>query len=296
MPRQGIMLCSPFDITRFGKWGNRALLQPKYNGERCRAVFNAEGKVDLLSSEMHVITGVPHLVKRLQSTHLRNLELDGELYTHMMDFSLIRSIASRKNSLHPNYEALGYTVFDIVNPHPQEERLKGLNALRSLLPLEVGVAPTLLVDSLEELRKHIDDLCNEGYEGVVLRREGSLYERKRSTNVMKFKPHLQDLYKVVGWKQEIDIRGTSKQALGAFICQGEDGTPFGVGSGPLLTRDNRQILWQSREHLNGMHLLVKYQSITTANHVPLFPVALELWTEEEKRANDEKEGGEESGE
>jgi len=281
MPRQGIMLCSPFDLKRLEKWNNRALLQPKYNGERCRAVFNAEGKVDLLSSEMHIITGVPHLIKKLQALHLRNLELDGELYTHHMDFSLIHSIVSRKVALHTSYEVMEYVVFDLVNTEPQERRLKELNALGSLFPDGVSVSPTWLITSVQEMEGRLKGLYDDGYEGVVLRQEGSLYVRKRSTQLMKYKPHLQDIYAVRGWKQEIDIKGKEKQALGALICEGEDGTPFGVGSGPLLTKDNRKVLWECRDHLKGMYLLVKYQSITTANQVPLFPVALELWTGEE---------------
>jgi len=290
MPRQGIMLCYPFDLQRLEKWGNRALLQPKYNGERCRAIFNAEGKVTLLSSEMHVVTGVPHLINKLQGMHLRNLELDGELYTHQMDFSLIHSIVSRKVALHPNYESIEYTVFDLVNLKIQEERLKDLNSLGSLFPQGINVSLAWSITSVQELESRLKDLYDGGYEGVVLRREGSLYERKRSTSVMKYKPSLQDIYVVRGWKQEVDIHGKEKQALGALICQGDDGTPFGIGSGPLLTRDNRKVLWDCRVHLEGMYLLVKYQSITSANQVPLFPVALELWTSEEyKRWKEEKD-------
>ena len=281
MPRVGIMLCYPFDLGRFEKWGSRALLQPKYNGERCRAIFNAEGKVTLLSSEMHQVTGVPHLINHLQKTRLKNLELDGELYTHQMDFSTIHSIVSRRVDLHPNYEAIEYKVFDLVNLKPQEERLSGLQHLKTMLPQGVEVAPTWEVNSLEEMERRLNELYDDGYEGIVLRKHGNLYRRKRSTEIMKFKPTRQDLYLVVDTKQEIDKNGKAKNTLGAFICAGEDLTLFGIGSGPLLTRDYRILLWQNREHLKGMYLRVKYQSITQANRVPLFPVALELWTEVE---------------
>ncbi len=281
MSRQGIMLCYPFELTRFQRWGSKALLQPKYNGERCRAIINAEGKVTLLSSDMHQITGVPHLVNRLQGAHLKNLELDGELYTHHMDQSMIHSIVSRKVSLNPSYEELGYTVFDVVGPKPIEDRLSELMLLEPYLPQGVTRAPTQLVTSIEEVERELNRLYDEGYEGVVLKQHQGKYERKRSTQWMKFKPRQVDVYLIRGTKQEVDIHGKEKQALGAFICQSEGEELFRVGSGPLLTRDGRVMLWQLREQLPGMYLQIKYQSLTQANEVPLFSSAQAILTKEQ---------------
>lgn len=281
MPRQGIMLCYPFEVSRFLKWESKALLQPKYNGERCRAVFNSEGKVTLLSSDMHQITGVPHLIHKLQGTHLRNCELDGELYTHHMDQSMIHSIVSRKVSLNPSYEELGYVVFDFITPQTIEERLQELAHICTNFPPGVSVAPTYLVQSLEEVEGHVTSIYDAGYEGIVLKQLGGRYERKRSTQWMKLKPKQVDVYLIRGTKQEVDIHGKAKQALGAFICQSEGESLFSVGSGALLTRDARNMLWQLRESLPGMYLQIKYQGITQANSVPFFTSAQAVLTKEE---------------
>ena len=295
MPRQGIMLCYPFEAQRFLKWGSRALLQPKYNGERCRAIFNAEGKVTLLSSDMHQITGVPHLVHKLQGTHLRNCELDGELYTHHMDQSMIHGIASRKVSLHPSYEELGYVVFDFVTPQTIEGRLSELGHLSLNFPEGVILAPTWTVTTLSEVEEQVTRLYDEGYEGIVLKQLGGKYERKRSTQWMKLKPRQVDVYLIRGVKQEVDIHGKLKNALGAFICQSAGEELFRVGSGALLTRDARTMLWQLRESLPGMYLQIKYQGITQANEVPFFTSAQAVLTKEQaeewlvKKEEDEDE-------
>ena len=281
MPRQGIMLCYPFEVKRFLKWGEKALLQPKYNGERCRAIFNAEGKVTLLSSEMHQITGVPHLVHKLQGTHLKNCELDGELYTHRMDQSMIHSIASRKVSLNPSYEELGYMVFDLVSPKVIEERLVELSMIAPLFPKGVEATLTYQASSLGEVERYVDEMYNTGYEGVVLKQYSGKYERKRSTQWMKLKPRQVDVYLIRGTKQEVDKNGKEKNALGAFICQSDGEELFRVGSGALLTRDARVMLWRLRDDLVGMYLQIKYQGITQANGVPFFASAQAVLTKEE---------------
>lgn len=285
MPRQGIMLCYPYDEDRFvRKWGGTALIQPKYNGERCRAVFNSEGKVTLLSSEMHVVQGVPHLIKQLQGMKLRNLELDGELYTHHMALNDIHSIASRKANLAPNYEDLDYVLFDVVEPKKIEDRLVTLQHLKPLLPKSVTIAPTTLIHSVQEVQDFVCKVYDQGYEGAVLKQLGQDYERKRSTTWMKLKPRECDVYLIRGTKEEIAENGKPKGALGAFICQVSGEQLFSVGSGPLLTRDGRIMLWQLRDELPGMYLQIKYQGITTANGVPYFTAAQAVLTKEQADA------------
>lgn len=283
MPRQGIMLCYPFSSRRFERWGNKGLLQPKYNGERMRAIFNSEGKVTLLSSEMNIITSLPHIVNKLQGLHFKNIELDGEAYTHYMDKDLIHSILSRRVNLHPEYESLHYVVFDLVSQLPQEQRLTALKQLSYEFPPEITIVPTQEVNSLDEVEHCIDHIYNDGYEGIVLKQIGSYYTRKRSNAWQKFKPRYADVYLIRGAKQEIDIKGKAKNALGAFICQGDDDTVFRVGSGPLLTRSAREFLWQIRDSLPGKYLLIKYERLTEGKGVPYAACAHAVLSEEEAK-------------
>ena len=38
--RTGIMLCYPFEEKRLNKWNPPYIIQPKLDGERCRAVYD----------------------------------------------------------------------------------------------------------------------------------------------------------------------------------------------------------------------------------------------------------------
>ena len=91
--RKGIMLCYPFEERRINEpkfgWSFPVIVQPKLDGERCRAIITGDSVV-LLSSEENEITGTPHIIEGIKSQLIKNCELDGELYCHRMDFSNIQ--------------------------------------------------------------------------------------------------------------------------------------------------------------------------------------------------------------
>ena len=115
--RKGIMLCYPFEERRltekkFG-WSFPVIVQPKLDGERCRAIITGNDIV-LLSSEENEIIAVPHIIEGIKAQLIKDVELDGELYCHGMDFSDIHSIVSRKKELHEDYQKIKYHIFDLV--------------------------------------------------------------------------------------------------------------------------------------------------------------------------------------
>lgn len=279
--RKGIMLCYPFDEKRLAKWGSLYLLQPKLDGERCRAIVDADGKATLLSSEEHIFTRVPHIIEEIEKLHLRSVELDGELYIHGADFSSIHSIVSRKQNLHPDHMLMEYHIFDIVSELPQAKRIEQLidtipcrYAGRNYGPLQV--VQTRIATSLEDIMKAMDDYQKNAYEGFIVRDPYASYVRKRSTQIMKFKPRKEDIYEITGCVEEISKDGVPKMALGALICRGDDGTLFNVGSGSFLTRENRQVYWESRDSLPGKWAKIKYQHLTHGRGVPRFPVLVDV--------------------
>lgn len=277
--RAGIMLCYPFEEKRLKKWRPPYIIQPKLDGDRCRAIIDDKGIVLMLSSEMNEYVSVPHIANELWKMNLRNVELDGELYIHGAPHSEIHSIVSREKNIHPDYKLVEFHVFDIVNAHlPQVERTRQLIDLipskRNFSPIQI--VPSRIVSTLDEIMAVQEEYARLGYEGFVLREAEAPYVRKRSTNMMKFKPRKEDLYEIVGTQEEISILGAPKNALGALICRGDDGTLFNVGSGSLLTREARETLWQERETLVGKWARVKYQHLTHAAGVPRFPVVVEV--------------------
>ncbi len=274
MSRKGIMLCYPFEEKRLLKWKPPYIVQPKYDGERCRAIPIGDGKYMLLSSQENPFFSVPHIIEDLSKLGT-DIELDGELYYHGMSFEDIHSRVSRTVNLHPDYGCIKFHIFDCIDKYPQLVRLGKLN---NLIPFEwnrsIVKAPYYICYSLEDVMRTYNLLLNKGYEGIIVRHLEAPYVRKRSIYMMKFKPKKEDIYEITGYKEEIDKDGFLKDRLGAITCVGDDGEAFSVGSG--LTEVDRETLWNSRENLKGKKVKVQYQHLTSGKKVPRFPVFLEV--------------------
>jgi ATP-dependent DNA ligase len=270
---KGIMKASPFEEKRLNKWNPPYVLQPKYDGDRCRAIKLSNGNFVLLSSEENIISSCPHLNKILDdnSTNLPS-ELDGELYCHGMNHELIHGIVSRSVNLHPQYQEMQYHIFDIVNEDVQASRLLQVKSLPKLS--SIVIAPYWICHNLDDITRVYDEIINQGYEGIIVRNIENYYERKRSTLVMKFKPKQEDEYEIVGFTEEYDKDGNPKDSLGALICRSGDGNTFNVGTG--FTADRRKELWEGRDLVKGNFAIVKYQHITSGKRVPRFPVFVEV--------------------
>lgn len=267
MPREGIMLCYPFEEKRFTKWGNQGFIQPKLDGQRCRAI-KVNGSVDLVSSECNRILSVPHINKQLEAYDFQ--ELDGELYLHGMDFEDIESIAKRTVNIHQNYEEMEFHIFDVINQDPQAQRFAEMIKLPETDNIKL-VKP-IVVESMDAVNRWIETYLEQQYEGFILRHIANLYKRSRSTEMMKFKPKRTDEYLIVGYAQEMSIHKEPKNSLGALVLDAGygNGSTFSVGSG--FTKKQRENLWQHRDTLTGLTCGIAYQTMTAKNGVPRFPV------------------------
>jgi len=278
--RKGIMLCYPFDIKRLESWPKPYLVQPKLNGDRCRAIIR-DNDVILLSSEENLIVGVPHINIQLKEIFKdKEIEQDGELYAHGMLHQDIHSIVSRKVNLHPNYRSIEYRIFDTVN---EKLALTRLAMVKEDVPKDgdISAVPTEVCNSMKEVMEWLEVYIGCGFEGIIVRRMDASYSRKRSVNIMKFKPRKEDAYLIVGVKEELDKDGNPKNTLGSFECIDDMGTKFYVGSGPLLTTQNRKELWEYKELVINRILVIKYQNLSK-NKVPIFAVATMIMDNEGK--------------
>ena len=283
--RKGIMLCYPFEEKRLQKWQSPYLVQPKLDGERCRAILD-HGEVHLLSSSEQEIVSVPHINQQLSRlcTNSKRIELDGELYVHGTSFDEIQSIVSRTTNLHPEHEKIEYHVFDLV--HETKSQWERILIVKSLLESEVGNirrVPELITENLDDILRAYDKVIESGYEGIVVRNFHAEYIRKRSTYLMKFKPKKSDYYKIVGVVQMRDKDGNLKEMLGALICASDHSSSFRVGSG--MNDEFRKKWWPKEEafKLIGKIAHIQYQHTTSGKGVPRFPVFVEIIDPEEVR-------------
>ena len=256
--RTGIMLCYPFEEKRLLKWNLPVIVQPKFNGDRCRAIIK-NGTVTLLSSEAIEILGAPH-VNNLLSKHNLDIELDGELYRHGMLHQDIHSIVSRKVNLHPEHSVMRYHVFDVVSQStPQVNRIQLLHKL-PIFNNTIQKVPFVLANTVDDIMRIMDEYIQQGYEGVVVRELTAPYVRKRSTSVMKYKPHQEDAYEIIDFVQEVSKDGIKKEMIGAVQCVDDMGTKFKVGF--TTEHDLKHYWWVNREELIGKWLEVRYQAKT----------------------------------
>ena len=71
---KNIMKCYPFEEKRLAKWKPPYIVQPKFDGVRCRAIPTDTGYL-LVSSEENVIFSVPHINEELNKETERLITL-----------------------------------------------------------------------------------------------------------------------------------------------------------------------------------------------------------------------------
>lgn len=270
--RQGIMLCYPFEEKRLTTWRTPYIIQPKLDGDRCRVIIG-DGLPIMYTSEGNLITSVPHITESLINSGLHNIELDGELYCHMMPHEELHSRVSRTVNQHEASEDVQLHVFDIIAFEEQARRISRLYDIRCQLESDgVRVVESSMVYTFTEIMEKYYQYLANGYEGFVLRNAYAPYLQKRVTTMLKFKPKKSDIYRIVGVQEEVSITGVKKGTLGALICDSgyTNGTTFNVGTG--FSADQRRELWLSRESVIGKWVRVAYQHLTTTGRVPRFPV------------------------
>jgi len=275
-PRTGIQLAYPFSESRLQKWHPPYLVQPKLDGERCRALVTGE-RVLLLSSSEEIISSVPHINQSLMKFPIG--EYDGELYIHGHQQNYTHGIVSRTQNIHPNYEQVQYHIFDLIDHRIQADRLTTvMNLPQYLRTGPIHIVPSYIAHTHQDLLNRYDQFIAEGYEGFIVREISSLYKRKRSTEMMKFKPKQIDEYTIIGINEAKSEEGMPLQMLGAFTCIDNMGTQFNVGAGKLNHEQRRQ-LWLDFNggiQILGRLLEIEYQTKSGARGVPLFSRAVRI--------------------
>lgn len=255
--RAGIQLCYPFEEKRLETWTPPYIVQPKLDGERCRAVLINKQTL-MLSSEENLIFSAPKILEELIELNNRlnsSVELDGELYCHGMSFEKVHSIVGRTVKLNPEHDQLQYHLFDLVNQTlPQAQRIKKLRKLPLNGLNHIKIVPIRIVWTIDEIRRTFDEFVGLDYEGIIVRHFSAPYIRRRSTFVMKFKPKKSDVYPIVGF---VEGQGKFKGTLGTLICESEN-QQFEVGSFSM-TDEKRAELWNKRFELTNFNCKIAYQ-------------------------------------
>lgn len=181
---------------------------------------------------------------------LPDFPLDGELYLGPGKFQALMSIVKQYNPADSDWKEVKFQVFDlpsyqsffqpgrIKNPHwtlTIDSSIQvpvdhfgpiSFNKVCRLIELEIvnlGTAhwveqkklPMQTEKALTLLDDYMDQVLNQGGEGLILRKPESVWEPKRSYNLLKVKSYLDDEATVVGY---IWGKGKLEGLMGALVC------------------------------------------------------------------------------
>lgn len=242
--------------------------QPKLDGTRTIAMIN-NGKCSLWSRTRKPITGVPHIIDKLEiSLPKQDLVLDGELYCHKLKQSFEEIVSFvRCKEPKPGHEIIEYHVYDLIDDNLTfKERTEKIQNIRFASNKIVKVE-TRLVNNVEELMDYFNVCRNAGYEGCMARNSQSLYKHARSYDLQKIKEMDDSEYEIVGVEA-----GRGRMAeCGIFVCKTRSGNQFNCKSEGSLDLLKKYL--SNPESVIGKMLTVRYQGLTNGG-VPRFPIGV----------------------
>ena len=240
-------------------WGSR-----KIDGLRCLIYLGEDGKLHTASrgatnydAAMIEILEHPDLIQLFKDNP--TLIMDGECYKHGYSLQQLNSVA-RTQVKAVDYEILQFYWYDIVDLNsPVTERINKIKELAGPLSLtfeperefqygelRIQLVPHVEVSGWNNIMALHNEYVSEGWEGLVIRLESSLYgPNKRTNDWLKVKCYKQDTYKVIGIEQ-----GLRKYDDMVFVLETEEGKqfkakPFGDRNQKIEYTDNFEEKYQN---------------------------------------------------
>jgi bifunctional non-homologous end joining protein LigD len=213
-------------LTKERFTGPEWIFERKLDGIRVLA-FRDGAEVRLLSRN-RLPQEMPQIARAVAGLPVRDVVLDGEV-----------TWAGGK---------VAYHVFDIMWLDGRDVMSLPLEARRGLLADLPLPAPLQRVESLED-SKPWDRACAEGWEGVIAKRRGSVYEHRRSPHWLKMKCELAQELVVGGFT---DPQG-GRVGLGALLVGYFEDDEF-VFAGKVGTGFDTKLLLDLRARLDGLEM------------------------------------------
>lgn len=244
--------------------------QPKLDGIRC--IANKDG---LWTRQGKSIEAVPHIHRALKPIFdkLPWVVFDGELYADKLsqDFNKIVSLVKKVNPTPERLaEAAGIVEYHIYDFPGYEgffaERMAAISEVMTVDDPMIKIVATAKVEDQEMLDHLNGRYLEQGYEGQIVRHSNSVYEQKRTKQLLKRKVFDDAEFRIVsineGEGNRIGMAGFITYELG-------DGRTF--GSGIRGSHDWCKVLLQEADEYEGGVGTVRYFSLTP-DGVPRFPV------------------------
>lgn len=216
-------------------WGSR-----KIDGLRCLIYMGDDGELHTASrgamnydAAMYEILSHPNLIKLFKENE--GLIMDGECYKHGYSLQQLNSVA-RTQVKAVDYEILQFYWYDIIDLNLNATaRINKINNLAKSLnltfnperefkkdELRIQLVPHVEISGWDNIMKLHNDYVEEGWEGLVIRLQDSVYgPNKRTNDWIKVKCYKQDTFKVIDIEQ-----GLRHYDDMVFILETEEGKQF----------------------------------------------------------------------
>ena len=254
------------------KMTGQVYVEPKLDGVRVITICDVDkDEVRMYSRNGKELNNFPKILEQFDSMldqMSESMVFDGEVMSD--DFQTLMREIHRKGGAKTDDAVLN--VFDCL---PLDAFKEGgyagsLTVRKSMLEdYEFGpniskvefVRMNLSEDDGQKMFADYNKLCiDKGFEGIMVKPMGGVYECKRSSLWLKVKPFIEVSLKVVDTEE-----GTGRNAgkLGALIVEGTDMDKLiktNVGSG--LTDSDRETFWKAKDKLIGQIVEVRADAIT----------------------------------
>ena len=192
----------------------------KYDG--VRAYWNGK---QLISRQGNNFSAPPSFIHGLP-----NLALDGELWLGRGRFEQLSGLVRRQSANKSDWSEIKYMVFDLPGSKRMfDQRLQQLKAIISdINQPHIQLVPQYKITTHEILLTRLEDVVNQGGEGLMLHRGASFYKSWRSEDLLKLKKY-QDAEAVV--IKHYPGKGKFESMLGSMEVETADGKKFRIGSG-----------------------------------------------------------------
>ena len=248
-------------------------VQPKLDGIRC--IVNKNG---MWTRSGKAINSCPHIWESLKGLMEQNPHyiLDGELYNHELkaDFnkiiSLVRKVKSTPADMEEAKSLVEYHVYDMFDTSSKD--MKFVNRVKQAYFANndfVKIVKTDYCETQDQLNEKYGEYMEQGYEGQMVRND-SLYENKRSHNLLKRKEFITEEFNVV---EVLEGSGNWAGYAKHFQLELGDGRTFHSG-----VRGNQAVLKELlNQPVKPNWVTVRYFE-KTPDGVPRFPVVIDWGT------------------
>lgn len=259
--------------------------QPKLDGLRC--IVTRQGAFSRQWKPVATLAHIREAVQPLFDQYPDLLAFDGEMYSHELKdsfeeiVSIVKQPKAKAEDIEKCKQSVQYHVYDIITKdnHPFRQRMADYNyILRAALNDYLRPVESTPAFNHEELNKIYQRYIENGYEGQMIRACDSLYQHKRTKDLLKRKDFHENEYEIVGYKEG---KGSREGCIILRLAM-PDGKEF--DSVPVGGIEYQRRLWDRRLDILGMQATVKYQNLSS-DGIPRFNNTIKIRTKELEEVN-----------